>query len=436
MGCKLPKLRLLTSAATPRWYFVWPAAPMLGLAFSITVTIAQPRRELSEALAKEDLASVRVAVAAARQALGPKAGEPEVPDTFILIPKMGRWLTPAEARRGFKPDFNRFEELAWWRIGLDPTKLTHALREPASFLAGNVAVARANLDGADQSREYAMAAGDFLLWAQAQAGGGVFPFPAARGGKGGKPFEVAERFLARVEKQGRLTQFVHQGWVIDDADDGGLQFDNGECGVAMFELFELTREQKYLTAARQAADWAASRRLVANWNYNSFSVYLLAKAYQVTEEKRYLTVATKKATIGVIPGQLTAGPHAGRWLDPHNARPAYHFILLRGLAQLAAVMPQNDPARGEILRALQLGLRARNQDFLSRGAPNKDKAMETLLLVNRALAGEPEFLRAALVPEALEALGKLVSEQARAGGHPLGFREWGLFLEEVTRRSP
>ena len=224
--------------------------------------------------------------------------------------------------------------------------------------------------------------------------------------------------------------------MIDDANDGGLQFDNGECGVAMFELFELTRESKYLASARQAADWAMTRRLVANWNYNSFSVYLLAKAYQVTSEERYLKAATKKATIGVIPGQLTEGPRAGRWLDPHNARPAYHYIMLHGLAQLAAVMPKNDPARGEIMRALQLGLRARNQDFLSRGAPNKDKAMETLLLVNRAFADEPEFLRAALVPEALEALGKLVSGQARAGGHPLGFREWGLFLEAAASRPP
>jgi hypothetical protein len=397
---------------------------------------AQPSRGLSEALANEDLAAVRVAVTAARQALGPQAGEPEVADTYLPIPKAGHRLTATEARRGFKPDFGRFEKLSWWRIGLDPTTLTQALREPASFVAGNVAVARAKLDGADQSRAYAIAAGDFLLWAQAQAGSGVFPFPAARGGKGGKPFEVAERFLAKAEKEGRLDQFVHQGWVIEDANDGGLQFDNGECGVAIFELFELTRQPKYLASARQAADWAMSRRLVANWNYNSFSVYLLAKAYQVTSEERYLTAATKKAIIGVIPGQLTEGPRAGRWLDPHNARPAYHYIMLRGLAQLAAVMPKQNPARDEIMRALQLGLRARNQDFLSRGAPNKDKAMETLLLVNRTLADEPEFLRAALVPQALGALGKLVSEQARAGGHPLGVREWGLFLEEVARRSP
>lgn len=413
--------------------FLW-AALSLGLALS--VASAQPGRELSDALAKEDLASVCVAVAAVRQALGPKAGEPEVADTFLPIPKTGHWLTATEARRGFQPDFGRFEKLIWWRIGLDPTTLTQALRGPASFLAGNVAVARAKLDGADQSRAYAMAAGDFLLWAQAQGGRGVFPFPAARGGKGGKPFAVAERFLARVEKEGRIDRFVHQGWVIDDANDGGLQFDNGECGVAMLELFELTREPKYLASARQAADWAVTRRLVANWNYNSFSVYLLAKAYQVTQEERYLAAATKKAIIGVIPGQLTDGPRAGRWLDPHNARPAYHYLMLRGLAQLANVMPKNDPARGAILRALQLGLRARNLDFLSRGAPNKDKAMETLLLVNRALADEPELLRAALVSQALEALGKLVSEQARAGGYPLGFREWGLFLEEAARRAP
>jgi hypothetical protein len=415
-------------------FLVLLAALSLGL--SLSVTAAQPTLALSEALAKEDLSAVRLAVAAAREALGPKAGEPEVADTYLPIPKAGRWLTATEARRGFQPDFGRFEKLCWWRIGLDPMTVTQALRGPASFVGGNVAVARVKLDGADQSLAYAMAAGDFLLWAQAQAGSGVFPFPAARGGQGGKPFEVAERFLAKAEKEGHLKQFVHQGWVIDDATDGGLQFDNGECGVAMFELYELTREPKYLASGRQAADWAMTRQLVANWNYNSFSVYLLAKAYQVTAEERYLTAATKKAVIGVIPGQLTEGSRAGRWLDPHNARPAYHYIMLRGLAQLAAVMPKHDPARGQIMGALQLGLRARNQDFLSRGAPNKDKAMETLLLVNRTFADEPEFLRTALVNEALEALGKLVSEQARAGGHPLGFREWGLFLEAVARQSP
>ena len=106
----------------------------LGLGLSIAVTAAQPTRELSEALAKEDLAAVRLAVAAARQALGPKAGEPEVADTFLPIPKAGRWLTAAEARRGFQPDFGSFEKLIWWRVGLDPTTLTQALRGPASFL--------------------------------------------------------------------------------------------------------------------------------------------------------------------------------------------------------------------------------------------------------------------------------------------------------------
>jgi len=409
---------------------------LLGLGLSLAIAAAQPNRELSAALAKENLAAVRAAVSVIRHALGSKAGEPEVADTYLPIPKAGRWLTATEARAGFKPEFGRFEKLIWWRVGLDPTTLTQALRAPASFAAGNVAVARAKLAGADQSRAYAVAAGDFLLWAQAQGGRGVYPFPAARGGKGGKPFAVAERFLAKAETEGRLDQYVQHGWVINDANDGGLQFDNGECGVAMFELFELTRESKYLASARQAADWALARPLVANWNYNSFSVYLLAKAYQVTSEERYLTAATKKAIIGVIPGQLTDGPRAGRWFDPHNARPAYHYIMLRGLAQLASVMPKSDPARGEIMRALQSGLRARNQDFFNQGVPNKDKAMETLLLVNRAFADEPEFLRAALVPAALEALGKLVSEQSRAGGQPLGFREWGLFLEEVTRQSP
>jgi len=98
-----------------------------------------------------------------------------------------------------------------------------------------------------------------------------------------------------------------------------LQFDNGECGIAMFDLFELTQDPRYLDSARQAANWALTRPLCTNWNYNSFSVHLLAKAYDVTQEPEYRDAALKKALLGVIPGQLIDGPRAGRWMDAHNA---------------------------------------------------------------------------------------------------------------------
>ena len=76
-----------------------------------------------------------------------------------------------------------------------------------------------------------------------------------------------------------------------------------------------------------------------------------------------------------------------------------------------------------------------DEELLGPGAANKDKTMEALVLVRRALPGEGDLLRDSLSNEALDALSKLVSEQFRAGRAPLGPREWGLFLEEVVWRA-
>ena len=196
----------------------------------------------------------------------------------------------------------------------------------------------------------------------------------------------------------------------------------------------MTRDARYLEAARKSSDWAAARPLATNWNYNSFSVYLLAKAFVVTGERRYLEAATKKALLGVIPGQLTEGPHAGRWMDPHNARPAYHYIMVRGLAQLAGVMSASDPARTEVLRALKLALTTRNAEIIGKGVMNKDKAFEALLLVNQSFAKDSVFLGETHSDEALDLLVRGVSAEARRGKFPLAPREWGLFLEYIVTR--
>jgi uncharacterized protein YyaL (SSP411 family) len=310
--------------------------------------------------------------------------------------------------------------------------MTQALRVPASVLSGCVAASRANLEGSEQCLQIAREAADFLMWAQEEAGGGVYPFPAARGVVTDRAFQVADRFLAEAERAGRIGEVIRKGWVFADLQNGGLQFDNGECGVAMLELYELTGDIRYLASARLAADWAVAQPMVTNWNYNSFSVFFLAKAAVVTDDARYLEAAKKKAVIGVIPGQLTDGAFAGRWFDPHNARPAYHYIMMRALAQLAAALPATDPDREKVVSSLRLGLRARNREIISHGAPTKDKAVEALLLVNRVFAADPEFLRESLSLEALDALGRLVSSEALRGRSPLAPREWGAFLEWVT----
>jgi hypothetical protein len=409
----------------PRW-------ALLGVAL-----LARGAEEESTIMAPtaDELATIRAEVAVMREKLGDRAGVPELDDKFIPIPKDARWLSAAEAQPAFAKAHAKLEQLRWWKIGLDPTTLRHALREPASVISGCVHAARAGLDGGSRSLALAREAADFLLWAQEQGGTGVFPFPAVRGYNREKAFVAADRFIKGAESRGRLDEVVHHGWIVADMGDGGLQFDTAEAGIALLELSESTHDMKYLAAAGRAADWAVESPLARNWNYNSFSVSLLAEMFRVTGQRRYLNSAVRKALLGVIPGQLTDGPHAGRWVDAHNARVAYHYIMMRSLTHLAAALPKDHAARPEILRALKLGLLTRNQEILGSGATNKDKAVETLVMVNRVFARDADFLRETKSAEALDALGKLVSAQYRQGSAPLGPREWGLFLEYVVWRA-
>jgi hypothetical protein len=102
-----------------------------------------------------------------------------------------------------------------------------------------------------------------------------------------------------------------------------------------------------------------------------------------------------------------------------------------------ATLPLGPAVRAASARnscALELGLRARNADFAGPGAPNKDKAMETLLLVHRVFGADRDFLRATFSDTALDAIGRLVSEEYRRGKMPLGPREWGQFLAYAVAR--
>ncbi len=393
------------------------------------------KQEMAAAMARRDAAAIDRLVVEANILLGAQVGEPEIRDRYIAIPAEAVPLRQDEIFRLAAKMPAGIEAKRWWRIGLDPVMLGHPLREPADAISGLLAAHRAGLDADGDALRSAREAGEFLLWAQAEAGNGVFPFPASRSASDAAPFKASTAFLDAAERSGDLHRKVNEGWLVEDDGDGGLQFDNGECGVAMLELHAATGDARFLEAARRAADWAIAQPLSVNWNYNSFSVYLLAQTYRATGDIRYRDAALDKTLYGILPGQLREGAHAGRWHDPHNARPAYHYIMLRALASLATTLPADDSDRLRIEAALRLGLRARNADFLGPGAANKDKAMETLLIVRDAYRDDPAFLDDSLSNDAFAALERLILAQLRAGRDPLSPRGHGRYLADAATRA-
>jgi hypothetical protein len=395
--------------------------------------LRQAAVDLSAAQKAEDEAEVKKGAKRFVELLGDQAGLPEAADEFRPVSKDARPLAADELATAFDPYAGTIGRQKWWKADLDPTQTNHALREVAVVIDGCLAARRAGASKSDELLKTATDAGDFLLWAQERAGTGVFPFPAVRNGSG-RPFEVAERQFKQAEKDGTLDRVIRNGWAVEDFDDGGLQFDNGLAGAALVRLFEATKDEKYKKAAVRAADWAVTRRVVPNWNYNSFSVLLLADVYHITGDDRYLTSAKRKTRLGLLPGQLIEGPRQGRWADAHNARPAYHYILVRGLAALAAVMPKGDLDLPAVVESLRLALLARNPDF-EKGVVNADSAVEALTVVKGLPPHVGEKLAKCHTDEALATLERYAADGFRAKKTPLGPGAWGQLLAYRKERE-
>ncbi len=392
--------------------------------------LKQTARKLAEAMRSKDESAVRKLAAESVVLLGNLAGVPEFADEYRQAPQQVEPLTKAEAQAGFEKILQFVQKNKWWRIGLDPTRTEHLPREVATCMTGCLAGCRANAPNADALLKEATEAGDYLLWTEQQAGTGVIPFPAYRGGKN-KAFQAADRFLRLAKEAGSLDTVVKNGWAFDDLTDGGLQFDNGQCGVALFELYEVTNEKRFLKGAIATADWAVKRSCVPNWNYNSFSVYLLATAYRVTHESKYLEAAKEKVRLGILPGQLQDGPFMGRWADQHNARPAYHYIMVRGLTALFAVLSDDDPDRDSICKSIRLAMQARNAEFTVKGIMNVDSSLEAILLFKSLSAEQQKAIGSCQTDEALAVLERHCVSRVRKDGGPFSAGVGGSYFEYV-----
>jgi hypothetical protein len=397
-------------------------------------SLKQTAQKLAEAMRSKDKAAVRKLAAESVVMLGNLAGVPEVADEYRQAPEQVEPLTKAEALAGFEKILQFVQKNKWWQIGLDPTETEHLPREVATCMMGCLAGCRANAPNEDALLKEAIEAGDYLLWTQQQAGTGVIPFPAYRGGKN-PAFQAADRFLRLAKEAGRLDEVVKNGWVFDDLTDGGLQFDNGQCGVALFELYEVTNEKRFLKGAIATADWSLERSCVPNWNYNSFSVYLLATAYRVTHESKYLEAAKEKARLGLLPGQLQDGTYKGRWADQHNARPAYHYIMVRGLTALFAVLPNDDPDQESIANSIRAAMQARNDEFTSKGIMNVDSSLEAILLFKSLSAQQQKVIGSCQTNEAFAVLERHCVSGLRKDGGPFSAGVGGNYFEYIVSQS-
>lgn len=379
--------------------------------------------QLRAALLAGNRTAVDFAVRALRTALGRDLSVPEAKTDYLPpsadAPTLDKveelWIADCASRVGREP----------WDAARAALQASHAperLRDSVRMIVAYFDTARL-LDDAEAAEKYRGRALDglrYLQSVQTKTGAFGYPYDAARSDRLGKM--AAER-VAEGQRLGRtMTEGV---WMIEDLDHGDLQFDNGVCGLALLEGYALTKDATLLDSARRAGEWAMTRPLVTNWNYNAFSARLLARLYLATREARYLDAARRKFELGVLPGQT----ETGRWLDPHNARTQYHSILATALADYvealaAAQAPEEPAARHALVLALD-NLAAQTRAF----GPSNVHEMLPVEALARGLVvcGDRVEWRAALIMSLRSLTPAICQRFAHEVGHlpepiPLGLR--------------
>lgn len=312
---------------------------------------------LAAALAVKDETRIRAACSNAIAALGLWAGNPQN-ETHYYPPPDKRPFDVAKVRAYWLDQIAQGRRKFVWvkNPSGDPKKMEAGLRAaavPLEAIARTIPVAR---EREAELLPVVRAGADWLLARQHSSG--VFPMPV---GPAINPRDKVGHILERMLKE--HPELNVNGWVVDVPNDGGLQFDNGLCGRAMIEAWAVTHETNYLASAKRAADWAMKQPLCPNWNYNAFSVGLLARVAKVTGEGTYLDAAVEKARVGVLPGQLPSG----RWLDPHNASAVYHNILMRDLLLLHAALPGDHAFKPVVRDAIFRGVDQAANETINNG---------------------------------------------------------------------
>lgn len=372
--------RLGRRAAIPRLLLrcaAIAAASLLGFALPGVLHAAGPdkaalgsaEKRLRAALDAGDAAAVGEAVGAVRIALGdqlgkPEGGEPRRTRADGLEPPSAESVD-AYLRRYRERNAGVVERyLANVR---EPTRLTAGLRQLAVLIIADAQCVDAGVRPREALLAEIVRAADALC--SVQRANGLFPFPDLR---------ATNAFFGRMLRE-MLTKHpdaLVDGWLVSDGGRGDLQYDNGLCGVALLEAHRLAGDARHLAAARRAAAWARTQPIVTNWNYNSFTVWFLARLANATGERAWHDEALRRCRLGMLPGQM----ENGRWLDPHNAKLVYHAILCRALVELSVSGARFGAPDAAVERAARLGLDNAADEILGQGVSVVTVPTETFSL--------------------------------------------------------
>jgi hypothetical protein len=313
--------------------------------------------ELTAALQRADSGAIASAEADFRVALGPYAGVPESIEKLNRKGQRAARPTPADYRK-------LTERMGALASGSDRAKQSRMELRQAAYLAiGLLAMSEAELPDANEYRKQAAIELDFLISKQDPKG--FFPYPA-------DPIAPPhlQQLAARLAKE--YPDSVRNGYIFLEVD--GVQFDTGCAAYALGYGYQVLREARFLAAARKAGEWALQFPLSANWNYNAFSLWQLAKLAEISGEPKYVDGAIRIAMQGVLPGQM----ESGRWSDQHNARAVYHWIMVRALVSLQRVLPADAPERTVIHEKTQLAIQSRVDDIVEHGGIDSADAYAAL----------------------------------------------------------
>jgi len=344
------------------------------------------RRELDAAMAAKQTARVwMIAQQCYLPFLGEVAGVPDDQALLKYAQNADTVLTSSELEaeyHRFWKDLQRIFNADGTMQGSEP----HLLRDQVSPAINLLQFIQGGVPNRAEALALLTHVADQLLAVQRSSG--LFGAPDLR-----RLPTLMDSTLSHVQAVQRTQLEDHdfeEGWQTTSY-QGGLQLDHGLALALLAQLHDATsddtgkwnhaaRRAEYAAAARRAGEWATAQPCVENFNYNAFSAYGLAHLGLTLREKTWRRAAVEKMKLGVFPGTIPAGHFGdlrdGRYMDPHNARNGYHWIIVRGAIATRAALEAEDPDAEVIRYYADLNLGAGVREILERGVCHTSPAHE------------------------------------------------------------